>query len=130
MRILIILMFVIIVPSLVMVSGCDPKKVLEENLKVTNDAVNNAEIPGATYDFNLTIESAMPPNGVKISINVVGESDNRNYSPVPAIETSSKLTPIHLSGLPLQQYAICNIKVASKSQATNTATLSFRVIRK
>ena len=130
MRILIILIFVIIVPSLLMVSGCDPEEIVEENLKVTSDAVNNSEIPGANYDFILTVESAMPPNGVDISINVVGESDNLRYSPVPDISTSSKVTPIHLSGLPLQQYAICNIKVTSKSKAANMVTFSFRVIRK
>ena len=130
MRIHIILMFVIIAPSLLIVSGCDPEEVLEENLRVTSDAVNNSEIPGANYDFNLAVESAMPPNGVKISINVVGESDNLQYSPVPEIATSSKTTPIHLSGLPLQQYVICNIKVTSKSNVANTVTLSFRVIRK
>jgi len=99
-------------------------------LNVTSDAVNNSEIPGANYDFILTVESAMPPNGVDISINVVGESDNLRYSPVPDISTSSKVTPIHLSGLPLQQYAICNIKVTSKSKAANMVTFSFRVIRK
>ena len=131
MRILIILIFAIVVPSLLMVSGCNPpKKVLEDNLRVTTDAVNNAEIPGANYDFSLTVESDMPPNGVKISIYVVGESDNLHYSPVPDIETSGKATPIHLSGLPLQQYAICNIKVTSKSNVANSVNLSFRVIRK
>jgi len=130
MRIHIILMFAIVVPSLLMVSGCGPTEVLEENLRVTSDAVNNSEIPGANYDFNLTVESAMPPNGVKISITVVGESDNLRYSPLPDISTSSKATPIHLSGLPLQQYAICNISVISKSNVANIVTLSFRVIRK
>lgn len=132
MRILIILMFVMIAPFLVMISGCDtdPDDVIEENLRVTSDAVNNSEIPGWNYDFNLTVESAMPPNGVKISINVVGESDNLRYSAVPEIATSSKTTPIHLRDLPLQQYAICNISVTSKSNVANTTTLNFRVIRK
>ncbi|HJS53225.1 MAG TPA: hypothetical protein VJ765_01740 [Chitinophagaceae bacterium] len=131
MRILIILMLVIAVPSVVMFSGCDrDKEVPEENLRVTTDAVNNSEIPGATYDFNLTVESVMPRNGVGISINVVGESDNRNYSPVPDIETFNKTTTIHLSGLPLQQYSLVGIRVTSKTKNTNTVTLSFRVIRK
>jgi hypothetical protein len=132
MRILIILMFAIIVPSLVIVSGCDkkPVEIKEENLRVVSDAVNNSEIPGANYDFNLMVESAMPPDGVRITINVVGESDNRNYSPMPDTETSNKITAIHLNGLPLQQYALCNIRVTSKTKNTNTVALSFRVIRK
>ena len=132
MRILIILMFVIIVPPLAMISGCDkpPGEPVEENLRVTTDAANNAEIPGANYDFNVMVESAMPRNGVKISINVVGETDNRNYSPVPEIETSNKTTAIRLNGLPLQQYSLCNVRVTSKSKSTNTVTLSFRIIRK
>jgi hypothetical protein len=132
MRILIILMLAIAVPSVVMVSGCDrdDEDVAEENLRVTTDAVNNSEIPGANYDFNLIVESAMPPKGVIISVNVLGESDNRNYSLMASIETFVKTTAIHLSGLPLQQYALCSVRITSKSKNTNTATVSFRIIRK
>ncbi len=102
----------------------------EENLRISTDAVNNSEVLGTNYNFNLSIDSEMPPSGVRISVNVVGESDNRNYSPIPDIEAMSKVTAIQLHDLPAQVYCLCTIRVTSKTKASNTTTLSFRIILK
>ena len=117
---------------LLMLFGCDkpPEKVNEENLRISTDAINNSEVLGTNYSFNLTVESVMPPSGVKISVNVVGESDNRSYSPIADIETSNKATTITLHDLPQQIYCLSQIRVTSKTRANNTATLQFRIIRK
>lgn len=114
-------------------SNCDKKPPLkedEENLRISTDAVNNAEVLGSDYNFNLTIESVMPPSGVKITVNVLGESDNRNYSPVPDLETMNKVNPVRLHDLPPQIYVLCTINVISKTKSTNKATRTFRIIRK
>jgi hypothetical protein len=102
----------------------------EEDLRVTIDAINNAEVLGPNYSFNLTIESVMPPSGVGVSVIVVGESDNRNYSPIPDFETSNKISSIGLHDLPAQTYCICTIRVTSKTKNTNSKIVSFRIIRK
>lgn len=117
---------------LLMLFGCDkpPEKVNEENLRISTDAINNSEVLGTNYSFNLTVESVMPPSGVKISVNVVGESDNRSYSPIADIETSNKTTTITLHDLPQQIYCLSQIRVTSKTRVNNTATLQVRVIRK
>ncbi|HET6765816.1 MAG TPA: hypothetical protein VFH08_00410 [Chitinophagaceae bacterium] len=117
---------------LLMLFGCDKSsgKVSEENLRISSDAINNSEVLGTNYSFNLTVESVMPPSGVRISVNVVGESDNRNYSPIADVETSNKITTITLHDLPQQIYCLAQVRVTSKTKATNTATLQFRVIRK
>jgi len=99
-------------------------------LRISTDAVNNSEVLGTNYSFHLTVESVMPPSGVKISVNVVGESDNRSYSPIADLETSSKITTITLHDLPQQIYCLSQVRVTSKTKANNTATLQFRVIRK
>lgn len=117
---------------LLMLFGCDKSsgKVNEEDLRISSDAINNSEVLGTNYSFNLTVESVMPPSGVRISVNVVGESDNRNYSPIADIETSNKTTTITLHDLPQQIYCLAQVRVTSKTKATNTAILQFRVIRK
>jgi hypothetical protein len=115
-----------------MLSGCDKpsEEVNEENLRISSDAINNSEVLGTNYSFNLTVESVMPPSGVRISVNVVGESDNRNYSPIADRETSNKTTTITLHDLPQQIYCLSQVRVTSKTKASNTASLEFRVIRK
>lgn len=117
---------------LLMLFGChkSSEKVNEENLRISTDAINNSEVLGTDYSFNLTVESVMPPSGVRISVNVVGESDNRNYSPIADRETSNKTTTITLHDLPQQIYCLSQVRITSKTKATNMATLEFRVIRK
>jgi hypothetical protein len=117
---------------LLILFGCHKpsQKVQEENLKISTDAINNSEVLGADYSFNLTVESVMPPSGVRISVNVVGESDNRNYSPIADMETSNKSSTIRLHDLPLQIYSLCTVRVTSKTNGSNTASYSFRIIRK
>ena len=127
-----LLMAMVMIPCLLMMPACDPEPVEspEENLKISTDAVNNSEILGSTYDFNVMVESVMPPSGVTISVKVIGESDNRNYSTVSNIMTSNKTTQIRLNGLPQQQYCLCSVTVTSKTRSTNTQTLGFRIIQK
>jgi hypothetical protein len=122
----------IIIPCSMMITACDkpPVQVAEENLVVSTDAVNNSQLAGPSYDFKVTVESAMPPSGVTILVNVVGEADNRNYSSVAPQTTSDKTTSIRLAGLPLQQYCICTVRVTSKTKPSNTFVLTFKVIQK
>ena len=98
----------------------------EEALRISTDAsqVNNTASP--LFDFNLKVESKMPPSGVKIEYMVKGEADNVVYSQSQATSTTSqKLLTIY--SLPRQIMCICTINVTSQTKSTNTATTSFRV---
>ena len=102
----------------------------EEQLRISTDASAINEIPGPGTDFNLTVESAMPPSGVKIIVVVKGEIDNYVYDTGPLIETISKSTKISINNLPKQKICICTITVTSKNKSTNFVTISFRVVYK
>ncbi len=102
----------------------------EEALILSTDADLYTITPGPSFDFNLTIESAIPAAGVKIEFVVKGETDNHQYLVGPTIETSNKTTRIFLSNLPQQIICLCIISVRSKSKSTNFATTSFRIVHK
>ena len=98
----------------------------EDALRISTDAsqVNNTASP--FFDFNLKVESKMPPSGVKIEYIVKGEADNVVYYQSQTTTTASqKLLTIY--SLPRQIMCICTIDVTSQTKADNKATASFRV---
>ena len=102
----------------------------EEQLRISTDASAYNSIPGPGTDFNLTVESAMPPAGVKIVVVVRGEIDNQVYYTGPLIESNSKITKVFINNLPKQTICICTITVTSKGMSTNFATTGFRIVFK
>lgn len=123
--------FTAMVFFLLIVCGCNkPPGEREEDLRISTDAINNKEVLGPDYPFNVTVESKMPESGVIISVTVVGESDNGNYSPISNIQTTAKTTRIGLHTLPQQVYCLVSIRVTSKTKSTNTIASQFRIIRK
>ena len=107
-----------------------PSQPEEVQLIISTDVWAYTTIPGPGTDFNLTVESAMPPVGVKIVAVVRGEIDNQVYYAGSLIETNSKITKVFINNLPKQTICICTITVTSKSKSTNFATTSFRVVFK
>lgn len=102
----------------------------EEQLSISTDVAAFSEVPGPVMNFNLTVLSAMPPSGVKITAVVKGETDNLTYYTSPFIETTLKTTNAIINNLPKQKICICTVTVTSKTKSTNTATTSFRVVYK
>ncbi|HEU5165978.1 MAG TPA: hypothetical protein VFU29_10590 [Chitinophagaceae bacterium] len=115
-----------------MASKCnkDPLTPPEENLIISTDAPDYSETPGPDFNLHVTVESAMPPGGVRISFMVKGEVDNISYSQNPAIETNDKTSSIRLINLPQQKFCVCTVTVVSKSKSTNSASKNFRVVYK
>ena len=107
-----------------------PSVPAEVQLIISTDASAYNSITGPGTDFNLTVESAMPPNGVGIVVVVTGEIDNQVYYTSPLIETNSKITKVNITNLPKQKICICTTTVTSKSKSTNFATTNFRVVFK
>jgi len=102
----------------------------EETLRISTNAAALNETPGPDFEFNLTVESAMPKDGVRITFVLKGETDNQNYPQGSGIVTVSKITKVTVFGLPRQKYCVCTITVTSLSKATNIASTSFRLVYK
>jgi hypothetical protein len=120
------------VVTIMAICGCgkNPVKVPEENLSISTDAAMFVITPGPDFDFNLSIESAMPTAGVKIETVVTGEIDNQIYMNDAPVTSKEKTTKIKVNYLPRQKTCIVRITVTSKSSDTNKATTNFRVIYK
>jgi predicted small lipoprotein YifL len=115
------------------VAGCKPEPPLsqpEEDLKTSIDVPSYATTPAATLSFNVKLESAMPPAGLRIEYSVKSEIDNQSYTQGPGINSMSTVVPITISNLPRQKICICTIIITSNTRPTNTATQSFRVVYK
>jgi predicted small lipoprotein YifL len=115
------------------VAGCKPEPPLsqpEEDLKTSVDVPSFTTTPAANLSFNLKLESAMPPGGLRIEYNVKGEIDNQIYAQGPGINSMSTVVPMTISNLPRQKICICTIIITSNTKTTNTATQSFRVVYK
>jgi len=111
--------------------GCKKDKSSPEDaLRISTDAATMALTPGPDFDFNLTVESAMPAAGVRIEFTVKGEADNQNYPQGPAIETTAAITKIKINNLPRQKICVCTVTVTSKGSSTNKTITSFRVAYK
>ena len=125
------ILFSILVAFAILMLQCNPAEIEEENLNISTDAPAYNETPGPDFSFRLMVESAMPPDGVKIFYTVKGESDNLDYPQNPGvIETTNKIILIKLINLPQQKFCVCTIKVTSKSKSSNTASKNFRVVYK
>lgn len=101
----------------------DPK---EEDLRISTDASQVNTTPSSFFDFNLKVESKMPPSGVKIEYVVKGETNNVLYfqNGVTITEAQKQL---RINNLPRQIMCICTVTATSQSKTTNTVTTSFRV---
>src|SRR4030095_5620562 len=108
----------------------DDKPSAEEQLRISTNAAAMNEVPGPATDFNLHVESVIPPAGVRIKVVVRGEIDNLVYYTNPLIESLSKITKVDISNLPKQKICACSIEVVSKSRSINFATANFRVVYK
>lgn len=102
----------------------------EENLSISIDAPAYNETNGPDFNFRVTIESEMPPDGVRIYCSLRGEADNFNYPQGPEIETTAKINAIRVINIPRQKFCIATVRVVSLSRGTNNTSKDFRVVYK
>jgi len=120
---------VVLIVAAVVAVGC--KKVEdEETLRVSNDIGTLSISPGPEQDANITVESAMPRQGVWIAVAVKGEIDNQDYPQGSPVLTNTAVTKIKIRNLPRQKICICTVTVTSKSSSSNKSTTSFRAAYK
>ncbi|MBP7555852.1 MAG: hypothetical protein KA821_06295 [Chitinophagaceae bacterium] len=107
----------------------DPNPPAEAPLAVVTDpAVNAVQPPApAPYTVKVTVTSAMPANGIKIEV-TARKDDGSGASPffTNTLNTSSAASTINITGTPANTQCLVEVKVTSRSTASNTWTGSYR----
>lgn len=104
----------------------------EENLIIAIDpdpGSSFAQSLSINYTFSILVQSRMPASGVIIEISCKKESDN---SVVFSQSLQSTITSLStaINNLPFNEMTIVTITVTSKNTPTNTASKTFRLIKK
>ena len=126
MRIVSRFAFAIVLTAIMLLTIKCHKDKVEEPLRATIDALPMNTIVGPDFNFNLMVQSKMPPSGVNIEYNVKGELDQHLYFNDQK-ETTTNNTPLRIPNLPRQIVCLCTVVVTSKTLSTNKTSLSFRV---
>ena len=129
--------FVLVLPLLIMScsrGGGDnpPPPPAEDNLVISinpDPGAAGAKALGASYSFQLLIDSKMPEKGVEGTVVFRKESDNSILSS-QNIQTSTTPLSIAISNIVVNDIGIVTIDVKSKSKPSNTATKTFKLYRK
>jgi len=104
----------------------------EENLIIAIDPDPGSTIAkslGASYDFKLLITSKVPAQGVEGTLVYKKDSDNSTVFS-QTLQTSAAQLNLQITGIPLNEVGTVTIELKSKTKATNTASKSFKLIRK
>jgi len=122
---------------LVLVSSCDsckkdkPEAPGEANLIVSLHPAPSGRVTtlGATYDFQVKVDSPMPAQGVTVSVVYKKDSDatvvfSREYT-----TTTSPLN-VQITSIPFNEVGTVTVVVTSKTRSHNTVTKTFQLVRK
>ena len=113
-------------------SGGGGGVVNEENLIIAIDPDPGntiAQSLGSNYTLNILVQSRMPALGVTIDINCKKESDNTAVFSQSLQSTTSPVMAT-INGLPFNEVTIVTITIKSRSTSTNTASKTFRLVKK
>lgn len=120
---------ILIVLMVFMVMGCH-KSTPEASIVFTTDASASNISTASSFNVNVTLTSAMPGQGIKISSTVTDQTTSGAISQNGATTSSASKTPITLIGLPQQHWCNVTVTVSSVATPTNTASQSFTVVYK
>ena len=84
---------------------------------------------GTTYDFRVAITSRMPPRGVDITVAYTQDSDNSVVFTQNYLTTTASL-PVTITNIPFNEVGTVTVTATSRGRATNTATKTFKLVRK
>lgn len=104
----------------------------EENLIIAIDPDPGSAVAkalGASYEVKLTIQSKMPPQGVDVTVVYKKDSDNSIIFS-QALQTSSSPLTLTINNVPFNDVGTVTIEVKSKSKPANTASKTFKLVRK
>jgi hypothetical protein len=109
-------------------TGGSPEQALQVSLDPTPTS-SLVRIFSTSYDFKVSIESRMPAQGVDISVVYRQDSDNtvvfsQNYA------TMTSPQNVTITNIPFNEVGTVTVVVTSKTRSTNTATKTFKLVRK
>jgi hypothetical protein len=108
----------------------------EENLVIAIDpdpgsSTTPVKTTGPTYNFNILIQSAMPPQGVDVKVKFTRDLNGSIISPNDyTFNPVTSSIPVTLSNIPVGEVGTVTITVTSKSKPSNTVTKTFKLVRK
>ena len=107
----------------------------EENLVITLDpepgsTTTPVRVTGATYTFNVVVQSAMPPQGVDVKTEFKKDSDGTTIFQNTTSSATNKTIPVTINNIPLNEQGTVTVTVTSKSKASNTVSRTFKLLRK
>ncbi len=105
----------------------------EQKLVITLDpdpGASTAVAMAANYSFKVKITSKIPTGGVVLEYTTKKDSDNSILDPLTQVNSSINSIDVTTGSLESGTLYIVTITVKSKSQASNTATKTFKVARK
>ena len=83
---------------------------------------------GATYTFNVVVQSTMPAQGVTIKVDYVKDSGGSVFTQTQTSTAAS--TAITINSIPFNEVGTVTVVVASISKPSNTTTHTFKLVRK
>ena len=83
---------------------------------------------GATYTFNVVVQSAMPAQGVTIKVDYVKDSGGLVFSQTQTSTAAS--IPVTINSIPFNEVGTVTVVVTSVSKPSNTVTRTFKLVRK
>lgn len=113
-------------------SGCTkstPKEV-EEGIKFETDATDQNISNADKFIFTAKLLSAMPSNGIKLSITAKEEISNTDLPQDPPFVSKGSQTALNVKGLPKQKWVIATVKVCSAKDTLNCVSKSFKIVYK
>lgn len=111
-----------------------PSTPAEANLAISLDpdpgsTTTPVKATGSTYTFNVVIKSAVPPQGVTIKVDYV--KDNGGAVVFSETKTSTNATTsFTITNIPFNEVGTVTVLVTSVSKPSNTATQTFKLVRK
>jgi hypothetical protein len=112
--------------------SCEKKspKEVEESIKYETDALETNISNADKFIFTAKLLSAMPSNGIKLTVTAKEEVSGSNLGQDEPIVSKGSQTALNVKGLPKQKWVVATIKVCSAKDSTNCVSKSFRVVFK
>jgi len=114
-------------------NGEDTPTPAESNLVISLDpdpgsSTTPVKATGATYSFNVVIKSAVPPQGVTVKVDYVKDSGGSVFSETKT--STNATTSFTITNIPFNEVGTVTVVVTSISKPSNTATQTFKLVRK
>ncbi|HEX2536239.1 MAG TPA: hypothetical protein VHK69_21005, partial [Chitinophagaceae bacterium] len=104
----------------------------EANLTITltpDVGATIAKALGTTYDVRVNITSAMPPQGVEVTVIYKKDSDNSVVFSQTQRSSANQIN-FTITNIPFNEVGTVTVTAKSVSKPSNTATASFKLTRK